>query len=94
VFLQKEYEKTFSEFKSMSVKNLQYTYKRKLVYQSKQHNITTKQPYLKTYRLKSCVKTPIFVATIPFCNYFCEKVHSGEVNPLPTYIIDEITTVT
>jgi hypothetical protein len=42
----------------------------------------------------SYAKTPIFVVSIPFCNYFYEEVHSGEVNPPPIYIIYEITIVT
>jgi hypothetical protein len=45
---------------------------------------------LRLKQLYSCSKTPILVATIRFCNWFCESVCISEANLLPTFCTDEI----
>jgi len=45
---------------------------------------------LRLTQLYICSKTPILVATIRFCNWFCESVCISEADLLPTYCTDEI----
>ena len=38
----------------------------------------------------SCAKVPIPVAAVRICNWFCESVRTGEVDPLLAYFTDKM----
>ena len=54
------------------------------------HSVEAATKLLSLKQLYSCSKIPILVATIRFCNWFCESVCISEADLQPTYCTDEV----
>lgn len=69
--------------------NLCGAYSKKLVYESNMF-VQPNLALLQSIKIYSCSRTPIFVATVRFCNFLCSTCCSDETNNLVNSYAGEI----